>query len=432
MNKNEPHTVRRHRVLIMASACHPLRGSEMGVSWAWLCQIAEHYDIHVITASRWDNQEVIKRMQDSGSEGLKRAVFHYLTYIDPRNAVEAFFLHKIKPCFYHKYALWMRKANVLAVKLHKEEPFDLCHMLGMIGYREPSYFYELGIPFVWGPIGGTQDVPYAFLSQFGVLHGFENLARNLVNRWQIRFSSRVRRAIRSASGLISVSSDTRDIIRSLYGRDSKVVLVSPTDDHNPQASVKRPGDKLNLVFSGYAIARKNLPAVLEALAQPNLPKNWSLTVLGGGPLTGKWQRMAKNFHLMNKITWVERLPKEDAIKRMSECDVFVFPSLQEGSPGVVSEAISLGLPVICLNLHGQADMIDDTCGIRIDAKNPKQVMRDLSEHIALLCRNPELVTRLSEGALARAKQFTVSAQYHVFLEAYEAALKNHKVATIKE
>jgi glycosyltransferase involved in cell wall biosynthesis len=107
---------------------------------------------------------------------------------------------------------------------------------------------------------------------------------------------------------------------------------------------------------------------------------------------------------------------------MSECDVFVFPSLQEGSPGVVSEALSLGLPVVCLNLHGQADMVDESCGFKIRAGNPRQATRDLCEKLSLLCSNPEMVTKLSKGALVRAKKFTADAQFEVFCEAYDKCL----------
>lgn len=52
----------------------------------------------------------------------------------------------------------MRDAYKLACTLHQENPFDVAHQLGPIGFRNPGYLWKLNCRTIWGPIGGAQFI----------------------------------------------------------------------------------------------------------------------------------------------------------------------------------------------------------------------------------------------------------------------------------
>ena len=71
--------------------------------------------------------------------------------------------------YYLGYRLWHRRAFRHARLLHAERPFSLVHHVSFCGYREPSNCWKLGVPFVWGPVGGTQPFPKAFLGELRIV-----------------------------------------------------------------------------------------------------------------------------------------------------------------------------------------------------------------------------------------------------------------------
>ena len=63
---------------------------------------------------------------------------------------------------------WHRRAFRAATRLHRRLGFDLVHQVTFCGYREPGLLVALDAPFLWGPIGGTQDYPWRFLAAAGL------------------------------------------------------------------------------------------------------------------------------------------------------------------------------------------------------------------------------------------------------------------------
>ena len=87
--------------------------------------------------------------------------------------------------FYPLYNRWHRRAYKIARNLHARLPFDLAHQLTFCGFREPGYLWKLGVPFVWGPVGGVQNFPWRFLPAAGMVGGIREAIRNVVNVGQL-------------------------------------------------------------------------------------------------------------------------------------------------------------------------------------------------------------------------------------------------------
>lgn len=420
----ENQSKKRLKILIVAAAAHPEKGSEPGAGWGWIETLAKYHDLWVIVGEREGNREAIdKRFKEIPD--LKE---HLFIYYLPRP--DGPFLERIWPLLYYRYyRQWHQQTYQLALKLHEQIGFDLAHQLKMAGYREPGYLWRLNLPFVWGPTGGTYNVPLRFVSILGLRQTIYHLGKTIINNLQLHYHKRVKAALKRADGFVTSTSDTRDAFMRVHGKESVVISdTGPPIKNAPSPRIHTyKGDRpLRLVWSGIHLSRKALPLVLKALSI--MPKNleWHLDILGYGAMTKKWKRLSLQLEIDEQCKWHGWLKRDKAIEIMSSADIFVFPSLHEGMPTVVIEALSMGLPVICLDHCGQGDAVTEDCGIKIPVTNPSQVIRNIASSVSYLIAHNDELERLSNGALLRASEFTWEKIVQKMLNVYQAAIMHWK------
>jgi glycosyltransferase involved in cell wall biosynthesis len=395
--------------LICAYACSPKRGSEAGVGWGWASAIAQHHDVWIITGDREPYPDGVHQYRAEIAEELarrpelkERMRFYHL----PKS--RWMWLEKIWPPSYHWfYRPWQRRAFRLAKQLHEEIHFDVAHQLTFVGFRSPGYLWKLDVPLAWGPIGGLENTPWRFLPMLG-LHGcVYYAARNIVNALHKRFLPAPKRAFAKADGLIAATAGIEREIRKWYRQRSEVICeIGPPPLVVSEHSHRDVNEPLKLAWSGMHLPGKALPILLKALA--NLPANlaWELSILGQGPCTAKWKRLAQKLGLSERCHWLGWLPREQAMRVMQLSHLFVITSIKDLTSSVLLEALAAGLPVICPNLCGFADVITPDCGIKLPVHSPRQLQRDLAEAIARLAGDENERCRLASGALQRVGDFS--------------------------
>jgi starch synthase len=124
-------------------------------------------------------------------------------------------------------------------------------------------------------------------------------------------------------------------------RDRIAVVPYAADTHrflpDPQ---KRHGKNCTFLFAGGITQRKGIKYLLEAWRLIRRP-GWRLQLLGALPAdTGPLRPFR------DEVEWLGRFPHAEVPARMASADVFVFPSLFEGSAVVTYEAMACGLPCI--------------------------------------------------------------------------------------
>jgi glycosyltransferase involved in cell wall biosynthesis len=98
------------------------------------------------------------------------------------------------------------------------------------------------------------------------------------------------------------------------------------------------------------------------------------------------------------------LPRDAALAEVRRSDVMAFTGVQEGTPHVVTEALSLGVPVVCHDACGMGVAVTEACGIKVVLRDPDTSVRGFAAAIAKLAADPRELRRLSEGALTRARE----------------------------
>lgn len=135
---------------------------------------------------------------------------------------------------------------------------------------------------------------------------------------------------------------------------------------------------------------KNHEVVIKALAKMN---NQSIHYLicGKGLLENKLKELAKNLGIEKQVHFLGF--RKDISEICNASDLFVFPSYREGLSVALMEAMASGLPVVCSDIRGNSDLIENNRGGSLI--NPSSI-DDYVEQIDRFYRNSELRERFGE------------------------------------
>lgn len=141
-----------------------------------------------------------------------------------------------------------------------------------------------------------------------------------------------------------------------------------------------------------------------------------LLLFGDGPEMGGLQELVVELNLDDRVLFAGF--KKDAAAYMKLMNVFVLPSLTEGSPIVLLEAMRSGIPIVATNVGGIPDMLTDQVSALLVDSGSKV---SLAEGIKRIIDDPELASRIgAEGKIAFLRDFTdtnMAARYQlVYLE----------------
>ena len=145
-----------------------------------------------------------------------------------------------------------------------------------------------------------------------------------------------------------------------------------------------------------------LPAVRRHLPDVRLK------VVGEGSDLPWLKRIADECGVANCVEWLPWMPHKDIASEYRNKVAFVFPSLHDSGGLVVLEALTAGLPVICLNLGGPGAIVNSSCGVIIDATDTQEetVLKLLAEAMVTLAQKPHIREALAANSLSRALSFT--------------------------
>lgn len=420
--------MRRLRVLISSHEFSPEQGSECAVGWNVVTRMAKYHDVTVLCA------DGPAKKPGSYRDAVTR-------YINEYGAIPGMTVVYVKqPPLTLRYANMNRKLMRLTrgvgwqvlyymgldgwhqVALQKAvdmglDNFDVVHQLTPISFLRPGYLWTTNIPFFWGPLGGMFKVPKPFARLGGIKSLLFETTRSLNIQRQVQ-TVQLKRTVRKAKRIWTITDDERRIIDGIAaGRAIPMVDTAPPSGvigRVRQYDINRP---LRLCWSGRHETRKALPLFLHALAALPEREKVTLDVLGEGPETVIWKRIADTLNLTG-ITWHGRLPYQQALQAMGKADVFVHSSFREAASMVVLEAMGWGMPVICHDACGMAVAVDETCGIKVPFVSPERSIQGFRDALVKILKNPGLVELLSTGALRRSSELSWDAKVLEIAEAY--------------
>ncbi len=141
-------------------------------------------------------------------------------------------------------------------------------------------------------------------------------------------------------------------------------------------------------------------------------------IIGDGPLKGKLQDRVHALGLSDSVIFTGFQDNMPSLYK--DMDIFVLPSLTEGVPMALLEAMSLELPVVATRVGGVPFVLGDAEGILVDAGKSKE----LADAIVSLVRNPSLRGKYGKnGRVKVVKEFSLDVCYMKYKKVYEKVLR---------
>lgn len=118
-------------------------------------------------------------------------------------------------------------------------------------------------------------------------------------------------------------------------------------------------DDFVFMSTGQVSVRKNHEVIIRAMAEIKNPKVKYLLV-GFGELEEKHKALVKELGIEDRVVFAGY--RGDVKRLLHAVDGYAFPSLQEGLPVALMEAMAVGLPIVCSRIRGNVDLIENGKG----------------------------------------------------------------------
>lgn len=135
-------------------------------------------------------------------------------------------------------------------------------------------------------------------------------------------------------------------------------------------------------------------------------------ICGQGFFKSELKRLAKKLNVEDHIHF---LGYRDDIAEICKCsDLFVFMSHQEGLPVALMEAMACGLPIICSDIRGNIDLIENKVSGIVVQNSPEQV----ASSITWMKKNEKMRTKMASNALCAINNFDLVSVEKIMKEIY--------------
>lgn len=229
--------------------------------------------------------------------------------------------------------------------------------------------------------------------------------------WTVdRFGDRVAQSdLKHATGMIANNSDLGKTVshRLAYPLENICCIPNgadtsrfrPFDKQAARALFDLPADDFIVGSVGNFKHEKGVHRVAQAI---NGEYGMSGAFAGAGPIKPE----------ADNIVFCGRVPHDDMPQFLSACDLFVLPTLVEGSSNATVEAMACGLPVIGSNLPFNEDLLDDEMAIQVDPLDVDAIRGAVKQ----LQSDGALRQKMGERARAKAESLDISVRVKTIID----------------
>jgi glycosyltransferase involved in cell wall biosynthesis len=236
-------------------------------------------------------------------------------------------------------------------------PRALFKLWGRLTHSRPDVLYTLTvIPNTWGRfIGHLSGVPV-------IVSSFRNRIAPQYERWLSRWSTRI----------VCNAESLKEMIARRFSVDPQRITVIPngvdTDCFSPEQN--RATTEPTIVYVGRLVPQKAPLTLLEAfrLVWLKVPSA-RLVMIGNGPLKHSVETFIATSGLASNVTLLPGT--RDVRSHLRRARIFALASLFEGSPNVMIEAMSTGLPIVATKVDGIPELVTHgLSGLLVEPENP--------------------------------------------------------------
>jgi glycosyltransferase involved in cell wall biosynthesis len=382
-------------ILASTYAVNPYKGSEDGMGWNFIIQIARFHKVLAITREN-NKVHIEKYMKENPNEIYNNILFFYFDLPiwarfwkrGSKGALIYFYLwQKFLPHF-------IRKNN-----LH----FDIVHNVNFHNDWTPSFLWKLNKPLVWGPIGHHPKIPSQYSSRFNIKYWVKEKMTWVVKNYFWNYSLSLNNTIKNAQHILCMNGSVQQTLK-LNNKNYSIMPSVATQDFG--FNENNQNSKFTIISAGRLVPLKGFDLTIKSFARflnnqsSEVANKCELIIVGSGPELESYIELTKDLGIQKNVKFISWLNRDSLMNLFKESSLFVFPS-HEGAGMVVAEALSFGLPVLCLDNCGPGEFVDNTCGIKVSYRNYEESVRDLAQGITKLFTNGDLLLQMRTAARKR-------------------------------
>ena len=315
-----------------------------------------------------------------------------------------------------------------ARSLIEQYNIQIVHEPAPVAPRLPSMLFGLGVPVVIGPMNGNMTYPPGFHSRSLLERAFVPVARSFGDLANYLIPGK-----RRAEMLLVANERTRFALPPRCRGKAEILCENGVEQEvwqRPHDLPARPPNVLRLAFLGRLVSWKGVDIVLDVFAEvKKQTPSAELWIMGDGPELPRLQQQAEALGLCDAVTFHGWADPEECPRLLSQCDVFLYPSVFDCGGAVVLEAMSLGLTVVALNWGGPGEYLASGSGVLVEPVGRKQSVVELAKAVQRL--TPSKMRELGEAAQRSiAEDYTWAAKARKIVEIYRSVCGSAKITAI--
>jgi glycosyltransferase involved in cell wall biosynthesis len=399
------------KILISAIACDPCGGSEGIYGWYVVSALAKKHDCFVFTGG--DSMPSIRRAQEEGliPPNLKFRFLGQPKHYHPNRLIARF-------QSWVRFFIFTQRLLASAKSWHAEEGFDLVQHITYTTWRVASPLWKLGIPFIWGPLSGTEIFPASCLNTLSLPSRFFEIIRSFQS-FLARLSPAVRACAQSAFCIPVPHQQAQSFIQNLRGSKSGVPLCHnfffPETRMNSLHSTRFTTSALKPLrafAAGNLEGRKGVAIALQAIfLAKKAGVRVEYQVTSRGPELVHLQRLSKRLQLTDQVILGERFEAADFAAALATFDIVLLPSLRDGAGLSIMEAMLAGCVPIVADWCGPAEFVTPECGYKVAVTAPIKMATEIARILCILDADRSLLRVKGDAALTRIRSSYNEAQF---------------------
>jgi glycosyltransferase involved in cell wall biosynthesis len=334
--------MKKIKVLILAYACEPNKGSEPGVGWNWALHLSKYVDVTVIT--RANNRKVIE-------EELLNNKYKNLNFI----YFDIPILSKIKRYIPFGIYLYFLLWELLLLKKIKNVDYDLVQRVTFVSLVSTLRLYKLKKPYILSFCGGGELTPETIYYNNSLIDKLKENLRIFYNS-AYKYCSITKKLFNKSNLVITVTDETKDFISKLgYNRRT---ITEPAIGIDFSKSFNLREKSYKLIYAGSLLYFKNVGILIKALSKVR-GKNIVFDIYGSGEKKRLLQKLTEIYNITEKVNFINPIPRNELLQIYKEYDLAVHASSHDSGSMFLLEAISAGIPVLFLDTGGPKQIFKD-------------------------------------------------------------------------
>ena len=368
------------KVLLSAYACEPNKGSEPGVGWNWATEYAKQNEVWVLTRDNNEPSitEYIRQNPEYVNENL-----HFIYVGLPKHVT---FWKKGRRGMRLFYMLWQRKAAKVASWWNDKVKFDVVQHITFVSYTQPTYMYKLGIPLIWGPVSGGENIPSQIKIKMSKKEKVVEVIRIFSQKLALVTPS-IKKTMQQAKLILAATEETKRKIPEQYLYKTYVLPAIGIEKLPELKKVKRDDNRIKIIMAGRLIYWKAFDIGIKAFLQiaEHYP-NAELHILGEGNRKSELMQIAGKY--LNKQVFFEApVPHDQIYDFYKGFDIFLNTTLRDSGCMTMLEAIAAGIPCVAIATGGPHILLGEDSYCNVEPIDYVYCVNEIAEKLKQLIGN---------------------------------------------